>query len=349
MAMKRRIVRGLVVAALIAAWFNGASYLEAKRLSVPMPSASQPPAPMSAAERSALLDDVRTLSSPEYEGRKTGTPGNRKAQALIEQRFAGLGLQPFGGSFRQPFTFKHHSIKGLVTPGRPYETAYNDASNIVGYLRGTASPDRYLVISAHYDHLGIRNGKLYPGADDNASGVAAMLALAAWFKANPPQHSVIFAAFDAEELGLEGAHAFVARLPVPKEQVVMNLNFDMIAHNNENQIFAAGTHHYPFLKPLVEQAAAASSVQVTAGHDRPQLLAGSVEDWTSSSDHGAFHKAGIPFLYFGVADHEDYHAPSDTFARINPDFFARVTQMLTGLAHSLDRNLDTIAQAAAAR
>lgn len=342
MAKKVRVLRGLAVLAVFGAWFYGAGYLEAKRIAEPMPSAKQEAEAMPAAARAALLDDVRTLSSPEFEGRKTGSPGNKKAQALIEQRFAALGLQPFGGSYKQPFSFTHHSVKGLVTPGKPYETAYPDATNIVGYQRGSEKPDRYLVISAHYDHLGIRDGKIYHGADDNASGVAAMLAMAAWFKAHPPRHSVIFAAFDAEEQGLEGAKAFAAKLPVPKEQVAMNLNMDMISHNDQNQIFVAGTYHYPWLKPLVEQAAAQSTVRVTAGHDKPQALAGKVEDWTSSSDHGAFHKLGIPFLYFGVEDHADYHAPTDTFDRINQDFFVHVTQMLTRLSVLLDSQLDAI-------
>jgi hypothetical protein len=342
MAKKVRIVRGLAVVAVLGAWFYGAGYLEAKRIAEPMPSAKQEAEPMPAAARAALLDDVRTLSSPGFEGRKTGSPGNKKAQALIEQRFAALGLQPFGGSYKLPFSFTHHSVKGLLTPGKPYETAYPDAANIVGFQRGSEKPDRYLVISAHYDHLGIRDGKIYHGADDNASGVAAMLALAAWFKANPPKHSVIFAAFDAEEQGLQGAKAFAAKLPVPKEQVALNLNMDMISHNDQNQIYVAGTHHYPYLKPLVEQAASTSTVRVTAGHDMPQALAGKVEDWTSSSDHGAFHKMGIPFLYFGVDDHADYHAPTDTFERINADFFVRVTQMITRLSVLLDGQLDAI-------
>ncbi|MGB9991628.1 M20/M25/M40 family metallo-hydrolase [Massilia sp. SM-13] len=342
MAKKARVVRGLAVVAVLGAWFYGAGYLEAKRIAEPMPSAKLEAEAMPAAARTALLDDVRTLSSPEFEGRKTGSPGNKKAQALIEQRFAALGLQPFGGSFRQPFSFTHHSVKGLLTPGKHYETAYPDATNIVGWQRGIEKPDRYLVISAHYDHLGVRDGKIYHGADDNASGVAVLLAMAAWFKAHPPKHSVIFAAFDAEEQGLQGAKAFVARLPVPKEQVALNLNMDMISHNDQNQIFVAGTYHYPWLKPLVERAAAKSTVRVTAGHDMPQALAGKVEDWTGSSDHGAFHKAGIPFLYFGVEDHADYHASTDTFDRINADFFARVAQMLTGLSVLLDGQLAVI-------
>ncbi|HEV7815303.1 MAG TPA: M20/M25/M40 family metallo-hydrolase, partial [Janthinobacterium sp.] len=228
--------------------------------------------------------------------------------------------------------------------GQPYSTAYPDAANIIGYLPGTAAPQQFMVVSAHYDHLGIAGGKLYPGADDNASGVAAMLAMAAWFKAHPPLHSVVFAAFDAEELGLRGSRAFLEALPFPKKDLVVNLNLDMLSHNDANQIFVAGTFHYPWLKPYLEQAASRSTVQVFLGHDRSQLIAGAVEDWTDSSDHGPFHAAGIPFLYFGVADHADYHLPSDTFEHINQDFFLRVTALVIDTAALLDRNLGRIAR-----
>ncbi|MCW2665033.1 MAG: Peptidase, partial [Mycobacterium sp.] len=248
--------------------------------------------------------------------------------------------QRFGAAYAQPFAFTHTSIKALVTPGRAYRTAYPSAVNYIGLIRGSARPERFIVVSAHYDHLGTKGGKLYPGADDNASGVAAMLAIAAWFKAHPPRHTMVFAAFDGEELGLQGARAFLAALPFPKEQLALNLNLDMVSHNDDNEIFAAGTSYTPALKPLLEQAAARHTVKVRLGHDRSQLVAGSVEDWTGSSDHGPFHEAGVPFLYFGVEDPPDYHAPSDSFEHINHAFFTRVANLLVDVAATLDTNLN---------
>ncbi len=183
---------------------------------------------------------------------------------------------------------------------------------------------------------------MHPGADDNASGVAAMLTIAAYFKQHPPQHSIVFAAFDAEEIGLEGAHAFVKALPFPKAQLVANLNLDMVSRNDNNRIFAAGTSYSPSLKALVEQVALRSTVKVILGHDRGPWVAGNVEDWTNSSDHGPFHEAGIPFLYFGVEDHEDYHAPSDTVDKVKPEFFTQVTTLLVDMASTLDKQLASI-------
>jgi Zn-dependent M28 family amino/carboxypeptidase len=215
---------------------------------------------------------------------------------------------------------------------------YPSAVNYVGYIAGSVKPERFIVVSAHYDHLGVKDGKLHAGADDNASGVAAMLAIAQWFKAHPPRHTIVFAAFDGEEQGLQGARAFMAALPFPKAQLALNLNLDMVSRNVKSEIFVAGTHYNPSLTPLVAQAAARSTVGVKLGHDRPQQK-GTSDDWTDSSDHGPFHQAGVPFLYFGVEDHADYHGPGDTFEHIEPAFFTSVANLLVDVAATVDANL----------
>ncbi|WLI88684.1 M20/M25/M40 family metallo-hydrolase [Massilia sp. R2A-15] len=336
---KSRMLLAATLLMAAGAYIVVAGQSELKRIAVPLPAAA-PGAPGAARVDSAqLLGDVRTLASAEFGGRRTGTEGSRKAQAFLQARFEALGLRPFGGAFAEPFAFTHKSIKGLLTPGKAYKTEYPKSVNYIGFIPGSATDARYIVVSAHYDHLGEKAGKLYPGADDNASGVAAMLAIAKWFKAHPPRHSIVFAAFDGEELGLQGARAFLAALPFPKARLALNLNLDMVSHNDSNEIYAAGTSYTPALTPLVAQAAARNTVKVKLGHDRSQLVAGSVEDWTGSSDHGPFHDAGVPFLYFGVEDHDDYHAPSDTFERINQKFFVDVANLLVDVAETADRNL----------
>ncbi|MDB5934477.1 MAG: Peptidase [Massilia sp.] len=335
---KTRLLRVAVLLAAAGAYVVVARNAEEKRIATPLPAAGV--AAASPVDSAVLLDDVRTLASPEFSGRRTGTDGSRKAQAFLQRRFAALGLKPFGAGYAQPFAFTHTSIKGLVMPGRPYKTDYPSAANYVGYIAGTAMPERVIVVSAHYDHLGLKDGKVYAGADDNASGVAAMLAIAAWFKAHPPRHTIVFAAFDGEELGKQGARAFVAAPPFPKGQLALDLNLDMVSRNDNNEIFVAGTSYTPSLKPLVARAAARHTVKVKLGHDRSQLLAGTVEDWTDSSDHAAFHDAGVPFLYFGVEDHPDYHQPGDTFEHIQPAFFTSVANLLVDVAATLDADLE---------
>ena len=143
---------------------------------------------------------------------------------------------------------------------------------------------------------------------------SAVLAAARWFRAHPPRQSVLFVAFDGEEQGLQGARQFVANPPVQLDRVSTVVNMDMIGRGDKNVLFVAGTHHYPELKPAVEDAAKGRPIAVTFGHDQPGLRQG--EDWTQSSDHGPFHAARVPFLYFGVEDHPDYHKPTDTADKI---------------------------------
>ncbi|MEJ7804934.1 MAG: M20/M25/M40 family metallo-hydrolase [Telluria sp.] len=297
-------------------------------------SAGSAPGPGPVLDAPVLLTDLRTLSSVEFAGRHTGSAGSRLAQAYIARRFEQIGIAPFGAGYAMPFAFT--SARGAV------KTDYPAALNLVGQIRGSKHPERYLVVSAHYDHLGVHKGAAYLGADDNASGVAAMLAVAAHFKQHPPQNTIIFAAFDAEELGHHGARALVSAPTFPIAKVALNLNFDMVSRSDKNEIYAAGTRYTPSLKALVEKAAAGSSVKVRLGHDSKVPGAPPDYDWTGQSDHAIFHKAGIPFLYFGVEDHADYHKPGDTYEKIDPKFFAEVVRLLVSAADILDKNLDTV-------
>jgi len=283
-----------------------------------------------------LLTDLRTLSSAEMEGRRMGSAGHARAQAYIRQRFTEAGLEPLGaGGFDLPFRF--------VPRGDSVE---QDGVNFAGVVRGTAESARYIVVTAHYDHLGIRDGQIYYGADDNASGTAALFALATHFREAPPRHSVVFVALDAEEVGLRGARAFVADPPLPLDAVALNVNMDMVSRSEAGELYAAGTYHYPFLTPLVERVRQRAPVTLLLGHDRPDLPPG--DDWTMSSDHGAFHEAGIPFIYFGVEDHPGYHNPGDTFDAITPAFYVRAVETVLDFVREADRELEAIHAARAA-
>jgi len=268
-----------------------------------------------------LLEDVRTLSDDAMEGRRFGTPGGAKARAYVARRFGEVGLKPFfGESFEQAVT---HTGNGTTTKG----------ANIVGVVRGKTSPERFLVVTAHYDHLGVRNGQVFNGADDNASGVSALLQTAAQFSREPPEHSILFAALDGEEGPGAGARTLVSSLLEGKRSVLLNINLDMVSHSTRSELYAAGAHHYPFLKPLVERVAGRSPVKLLMGHDRPEL---GRDDWTGQSDHYAFHREKIPFLYLGVEDHKDYHRASDDFETITPEFFVRAAETILELVKMID-------------
>jgi hypothetical protein len=271
-----------------------------------------------------LLQDLKTLSADEMQGRAPGTEGSRKAREYIVERFKQSGLQQFNNSYLQSFTFSPRN-----------ETRELQGTNVAGYIRGTKEADKYIVVTAHYDHLGVKNGAIYNGADDNASGTAALFALAEHFKNNRPAHSIIFVAFDAEESGFVGARKFLAKPPVDKKAILLNINLDMISHNERGELYASGTYHYRFLKPFLEEVKKRSQIKLSFGHDTPGT--GS-EDWTSQSDHFVFHGEKIPFIYFGVEDHKDYHKPTDDFENINREFYVRAVETVLAAVKSFDRN-----------
>ncbi len=282
-------------------------------------------------DRNQLLDDLQYLSSDELEGRKTGTEGSRMAQEYIIERFNTLGLGMFGESYKH--LFDH-------TNQRTGEE-FIDAVNLIAYIEGSDQPERYIVVTAHYDHLGVQDGEIYNGADDNASGTGGVMAAARYFTDNQPQNSIIFIAFDAEEQGLGGAWHFVENPVVPLDQIVLNVNMDMISNNFENELYAVGTYHYPFLKPLIEEYTAGAPVDVLFGFDSDEWD----QDWTMASDHGPFHQKGIPFVYFGVEDHPHYHAPTDTFENTNPEFYIDAVITIIGVIEGLDLRLNEVEEA----
>ena len=285
--------------------------------------AAPAPAQPATVDSTQLLADVRVLAADSLGGRRTGTEGGRKAQAYLLEAFKARGIQPFEGGYAQPFTFEGSGGKAV------------GGVNLVGYVRGRAQPDAFLVVTAHYDHLGRRGGRVYNGADDNASGTAGLLAVAEHFAQHPPRHSMIFAALDAEELGLRGARAFLDDPPAEKDRIVLNVNLDMISRSEAGELWAAGTYHYPSLKPPLERVAARSDIRLRLGHDRPDLPSG--DDWTTASDHGPFHEAGIPFVYFGVEDHAGYHKPSDDYENITPAFFTGAVRTIIDAITELDQ------------
>jgi hypothetical protein len=290
-------------------------------------------------DRAQLMRDVATLASSSFEGRGAGTAGGAKARAWIAQQFASIPLVPVvGGEFVQSFTLTTRDVRALLPGGRPYRTDF-PAANVVGRIAGRDPGASTILITAHYDHLGVQDGVVYPGADDNASGVAALLAAARHFATSRPRHSMLFAALDGEELGHHGARALLGSGLVPRASTAININLDMVSRNDANEIYAAGPYYSPWQTPILQDVQTRASVKILFGHDRPPRLGGGLEDWTHSSDHGVFHDAGVPFVYFGVEDHPDYHQPTDTADRIDPRFFGDAADMVIEALLAFDAQL----------
>jgi hypothetical protein len=270
-------------------------------------------------DAAGLLDDLRVLAADDMEGRKFGTPGGARARAFVVKRFKTAGLEPLGESFEFPIAAR--------TPAEELRGA-----NLVGVIRGTVLPEQYLVLSAHYDHVGIRAGQIYNGADDNASGTAALLTIARYLKAHPPRVSVLVVAFDGEEAGLVGSRQFVKALPVPRDAVRLDLNMDMLGRDDRDTLFVTGTARQPRLRAVMERVAASAPLHLRLGHDGGD----SGEDWTKDSDHYAFIEAGLDALYFGVEDYAQLHRPTDDFETITYGFYVKAVETVIAALEAFD-------------
>lgn len=277
-----------------------------------------------------LLKHIEFLSSDALAGRKTLSEGSLEARRYILEEFSSNeNIHAAYPDFAQRFSFTGRN-----------QVDYEDAVNLVAFIPGSGSR-KVIVVTAHYDHVGVgkpdaAGDSIYNGADDNASGTAALLVLAKYFSENRPYHSMIFAALDAEEMGLRGAKALVADFPYPLEQILLNVNMDMISRSDKNELYASGTYHNPHLRPILEKASQSSTPTLRFGHDIPGT--GS-DDWTRSSDHGAFFEKKIPHVYFGVEDHKDYHRPSDEFKNIQPEFHINSANLILKCILALDADL----------
>lgn len=278
----------------------------------------------------SLLENIQFLSSDELKGRKTGSEGNVEARAFILDQFKIIGLETHYPDYQQSFSFAN----------RRESKNHIDAVNIIGFVAGSESK-KLIVITAHYDHVGVgkpnsKGDSIYNGADDNASGTAALIELAKYFKKNRPNHSMIFAALDGEEMGLQGAKALVKDFPFPMEQIVLNINMDMISRNEKGELYASGTYYNPSLKSILETVAAGSTPKLLFGHDEPNT---GRDNWTQSSDHGPFFSANVPHIYFGVEDHPDYHKPSDSFENIDQQFYVNAVNLILKCTLAFDAEL----------
>jgi hypothetical protein len=281
------------------------------------------PAPAAAPDADRILRDVAWLADDRLEGRGTGTAGNDSAAAWLARRHAALGLRPLGAvhGYLQPFVARSAQ---MAHAGQPDGVA---TQNVVALVPGRdpALRGEYVVIGAHFDHLGrspanamdpeardaVRNG-----ADDNASGTAAVLELARLLAARPARRSVVVAHFSGEELGLLGSQWFVDHSPVPLDSAVAMVNFDMVGRLRNEKLIVYGVATARELAAIVDSANVA-----------PRLAVSAVGDGFGPSDQSSFYARGVPVLHFFTDLHDDYHRASDDVEKINAVGEARVVAL----------------------
>jgi len=266
------------------------------------------------------------LSSDKMQGRFPGTKGNNDAAAYIGKYFKKYGLKKFNDSYYQSFSL-------FVKEGlNKVKSDSVKTQNVVGYIEGSDEnlKNEFIVIGAHYDHWGwggqASGSKkkdvvaIHNGADDNASGVSALLCiLEELSKAKTkPKRSIIFISFSGEEEGLLGSKYFVSHLPVEKTAVKVMLNMDMVGRlNPEKQIYMGGAGTFPDGVELMKKLGENSGLN-------PVVHAGEV----GGSDHVSFYKSGISVIGFHTGGHPQYHTPEDDIDLINVDGGALVAKYI---------------------
>lgn len=283
--------------------------------------------PATAPDSTVIRHDVQYLASPQLQGRLTGTAGNDSAAAYIARRYAAFGLAPVAPGFLQRFVARPASREG------PPESL--PTQNVVALLRGRDPElrEQYVVIGAHFDHLGTStNGALDPdahdavrlGADDNASGTAAVLELARIFAKAPPRRSLLFVNFSGEEQGTLGSQFFVEHTPVPIDSIDAMLNFDMVGRLRGDRLIVYGVATASELPALLDSA-----------NTPPRLAIAAQGDGYGPSDQTPFYARNIPVLHFFTDLHEDYHRATDVAEKINAGGEARVVALAARVARAI--------------
>ncbi len=292
-------------------------------------------------DQQLVLRDLAFLSSKELQGRKAGSQGAKQARYYIADRLAQQGAMPIHASQGETDSNSNPYFLPFKPPGFGYNRI---GYNVVAWVPGTQYPEQSIVITAHYDHIGRIRGRVHPGADDNASGVAGLIALAGWIAQRPLRHSVVFLATDYEETGLYGAKAFVASPPVLLENVSLNLNLDMVGTpGRRNRLYLSGTRRNPQLEPLLGSVISQSGQCLELGNNgrRRSAYSKSTIDWDRASDHWAFARAGIPYLFLSVGEHQYYNTPNDTFENINPTFLVASIETALAILLVFDADMST--------
>jgi hypothetical protein len=253
--------------------------------------------PQDALSIERVMTTIRVLASNDFAGRKPNTIGSKKAQAYIINKFRRAGIGP--------------------VPGSTYRQKMRIGTNVMGWLPGRGPlADEIIIVGAHYDHLGLSRRKMHLGANDNASGVSAMLAaVRAISLLRPSEHrSLLVVAFDSEELGLVGSKYFAKNPPVPLVRVAAVVVLDMIgrrAHPAFGNMFAVmGTEKSPQLKKAVDRVSPVDGIRVV--RMGIHLIENTPFGKYVPSDYGPFYAAGIPFAFLTAGLTDTYHLPVDT-------------------------------------
>ncbi|GFD74595.1 peptidase M28 [Tenacibaculum sp. KUL113] len=260
-------------------------------------------------------------ASDEFEGRNTGEPGQKKAVKYLKDFYVSQGIaSPLGGDdyFQEvPSEYLSNNRRGMTL---------KDSENVVAFIKGTEKPDEIVVISAHLDHEGVKNGEIYNGADDDGSGTVAILEIAEAFKqaadaGKGPKRSILFLHVTGEEKGLLGSKYYTENPIFPLANTVTNLNIDMIGRvddrhkGNPNYVYLIGSDKLSTELHNISEAMNKKYTNIDL--DYKYNDDNDPNRFYYRSDHYNFAKHNIPIIFYFNGTHADYHRPTDTPDKIN--------------------------------
>lgn len=286
---------------------------------------------------SELKEMLYTYASDEFEGRKTGEPGQKKAVNYLKDQYVAMGIE-------SPITEGDYFQE---IPASYFKSGIKDSENVLAYIKGSEKPDEIIVISAHLDHIGISgNGDINNGADDDGSGTIAILEIAKAFQkavkeGNGPKRSILFLHVTGEEIGLYGSRYYADEDPVfPLANTVANLNIDMIGRvdpkheeSGKNYLYLIGSDKLS--KELHNVSEAINKQYINLDFDYTYNKENDPNRFYYRSDHYNFAKNNIPVIFYFNGTHADYHKPSDTPDKINYEFLETRTRLIFHTAWEL--------------
>lgn len=291
-----------------------------------------------------LKKNLYVIASDEMEGRDTGSPGQKKAGEYMINYYKNLGI-----SFPKTLGSYYQKVPSDFMKERG-GSDLPDSENILAFIEGSEKPEEIVVVSAHYDHVGTRNGVVYNGADDDGSGTVAVMEIAKAFQAakkagKGPKRSILFLHVTGEEHGLFGSEFYTDNPVFPLANTVVDLNIDMIGRDDpENRgkqyVYVIGSEMLSSqLKVINEEAnKRTNNLELNYKYDDPK----DPQRLYYRSDHYNFAKNNIPVAFFFDGIHEDYHKPTDDVEKIDYELLAKRTQLVFSTAWELANRPDRI-------
>ena len=292
---------------------------------------------------SDLKDLLYVYASDEFEGRDTGKKGQKLAVNFLREFYKKNKI-----SAAKNTNNYFQEMKLIMINGEKLNT-----ENVAAYIPGSEKPDEYIIITAHLDHVGIENGEIYNGADDDGSGTVAILEIAEAFKeaennGHRPDRSIVFLHVTAEEIGLIGSRYYTDEDPiVPLKNTVTNLNIDMIGRTdperpkrNREYIYIIGSDRIS--QDLHDINHEVNDLYLNIDLDYVFNADDDPNRFYYRSDHYNFAKNGVPAIFYFSGTHEDYHQPTDTVEKIQYDLLELRTKLIFHTAWEIANRKDRI-------